>query len=267
VIGQIGRQSLSPVKFILNSFLLSYVSARAFFFSETRGVYAVIQVVAQQIYFTGFQALPLITVLSLATGCLVTLQSLGQFALGGQAMIGNLLVAVVLRELAPLMTALVVVARSGTAVASELGNMKVNREIEALEVMGIHPLSYVVFPRLVGGVVSLICLGIYFAFISFAGGFLITQVFGTLSLDHFLEQLASAISLRDVLFFGFKIFVAGVLVFSICCFYGMSVGRGSYEVPQVTTKAVVQSLLAVTTFQLMFSLIFYLIKLSDTGIL
>lgn len=268
VIGFLGRQTLSPFLAIFQSLFLAYTSARAFFVSELRGFRPVFQVIGQQIYFTGFQALPLISALSLATGSLVVLQSYTQLTMiGGQGVMGQLLVAVVFRELAPLMTALVVVARSGTAVASELGNMKVNREIEALQVMGIHPLSYVVFPRLVGGVVSVVCLGIYFTFISFMGGFLISQFFGNLSFETYIDQISMAFSSKDILFFLIKMLVAGVLVFAICCMYGLSVGRGSHEVPQVTTKAVVQSLLAVTGFQVMASVMFYVLKLLEMGVI
>lgn len=267
-VGYLGQRALDPLRFTFHVFGLVYTSIRAFFINEAQGLRAVIQVISQQVYFTGFQALPLISVLGLATGGLVIMQSSAQLSLfGGQGVVGDLLVALVLRELAPLMTALVVVARSGTAVASELGNMKVHREIEALEVMGIHPLSYVVFPRLVGGVISLMCLGVYFALIAFLGGFLISKSFHHISFDLFLNMVSEAITPTDVVFFFLKLFVAGLLVFSICCHYGLSVHRGSYEVPQVATKAVVHSLLAVISFQVLASFLFYLDRLIEAGIL
>ncbi|NCN42305.1 ABC transporter permease [bacterium] len=253
---------------VFNALFLAYTSVRAFFLNEAQGYRAVMQVIAAQIYFTGFQALPLISVLALATGSLVILQSTSQLSLlGGSGMMGSLLVSVVFRELAPLMTALVVVARSGTAVASELGNMKVNREIEALELMGIHPLSYVVFPRLVGGIISLMCLGIYYAVIAFVGGFIVTQFVSSMSIHAFINLISEAISLRDLYFFSLKIFVAGLMVFSVCCYYGLSVGRGSHEVPQVTTKAVVHSLLTVTGCQVVISAFFYVGRLMEAGLL
>jgi len=268
LVGWLGRRALAPFQFVVEAFFLAYQAGRAFFVNEAQGFRAVLQVIAQQIYFTGFQALPLITVLSLATGSLVIMQSTSQLSLlGGQRMMGSLLVALVFRELAPLMTALVVVARSGTAVASELGNMKVHREIEALELMGIHPLSYVVFPRLFGGVVSLMCLGIYFALIAFLGGFLVAQCFHPMSFTYFVDLISASLMPKDVFYFFLKILSAGVWVFSICCYYGLSVGRGSHEVPQVTTKAVVQSLLAVTGFQVILSLFFYVGLLMDAGAL
>src|SRR6202020_946151 len=92
---------------------------------------------------------------SLASGSIVILQSSSNLSLlGGGDLLGDLMVAIIVREIAPLLTALIVIARSGTAVASEIGNMRVNREIEALESMGIHPLGFIVFPRLLGGMVS-----------------------------------------------------------------------------------------------------------------
>lgn len=267
-VDRLGEKAIDPFAYLFKIFLLAYGSFRAFVLNETQGLRAVVQVVCQQIYFTGFQGLPLISTLSLAMGALVIMQSSSQLSLiGGQSMMGNLLVAVVIRELAPLMTALVVIARSGTAVASELGNMKVNKEIEALTLMGIHPLSYVVFPRLLGGVVSLLCLGIYFAFISLIGGFFVSQMFHQITFSFFLDTVASAITFQDSFFFLLKNTVAGILVFSICCYHGLSVQLGPHEVPQVTTKAVVNSILAVTAFQVLASFLFYLPDLIRMGIL
>ena len=138
-----------------------------------QGFRTILRVTAGQIYFTGWQAIPLISVLALACGGLVILQSGANLTLfGGSQMIGNLLVVIVVRELGPLMTALVVIARSGTAVASEVGNMRANREIEALESMGINPLIFIVFPRVLGGVISVVCLSFYFTLIALIGGFL-----------------------------------------------------------------------------------------------
>src|SRR3954470_2609109 len=141
-----GRRALAPVEYTLEVFLMIYLSFRAAFFDQAQGLRTVFSVVSAQIYFTGFQALPLISVLAIASGSIVILQTSSNLSLlGGGAMLGDLMVAIIVRELAPLLTALIVIARSGTAVSSEIGNMRVNREIEALECMGIHPLSYVVF--------------------------------------------------------------------------------------------------------------------------
>ncbi|MCB0408318.1 MAG: ABC transporter permease [Bdellovibrionales bacterium] len=245
-----------------------YLSIRATIFDQAQGFRTVLSVVSAQIYFTGFQALPLITVLALASGSIVIMQSSAQLSLlGGNEMIGSLLVVVIVREVAPLITALIVIARSGTAVASEIGNMRVNKEIEALEAMGINPLSYIVFPRLLGGIVSVMCLAFYYIFISLIGGFLVTKIVHDMPFAFYAESLARAFTAEDVLLFLLKNSFSGAIIFVVCCYQGLLVKLGSHEVPQVTTKAVVNSIIYVTTFNLTVTTLFYLNQLIQLGLI
>lgn len=264
---KLGRWVLGPIEYTCEVLMMIYLSMRAAFFDQAQGLRAIFSVVSAQIYFTGFQALPLISVLALATGGVVILQASSNLSLlGGGAMLGNLMVAIVVRELAPLLTALIVIARSGTAVASEIGNMRVNREIEALEVMGIHPLSYVVFPRLIGGVVSVICLAIYFTLTACLGGFLVNSLIHNLSFDFYVDSLARAFSSVDVGLFFLKNAFSGLIIFVICCYQGLLVKQSPHEVPQVTTKAVVNSVIYVVLFNMTVTILFYLGRLIAMGV-
>lgn len=245
-----------------------YLSARAAVFDQAQGLRTVLSVVSAQIYFTGWQALPLISVLALASGSIVIMQATAQLSLlGGGEMIGNLLVVIIVREIGPLLTALIVIARSGTAVASELGSMKVNREVEALEVMGINPLSYIVFPRLVGGIVSVLCLAFYFIFVALVGGFLVTRVVDSTPFSFYLDSLARAFAAEDVILFLLKNTFSGAIIFTVSCYQGMMVKNGPHEVPQVTTKAVVNSVIYVTVFNLIVTTLFYLSQLMKLGVI
>ncbi len=264
----LGRHALSPIEYTAEVLLMIYLSFRAAFFDQAQGMRTIFSVVSAQIYFTGFQALPLISVLALSTGSIVILQSSTNLSLlGGGAILGDLMVAIVVRELAPLLTALIVIARSGTAVASEIGNMRVNREIEALESMGIHPLSYVVFPRLLGGVVSVICLAIYFVVISCIGGYMVTSLLHEMPFSFYGDSLARAFSSVDVGLFMLKNTFGGLIIFMICCYQGFMVKQGPHEVPQVTTKAVVNSVIYVVIFNMSVTLLFYLGRLMSAGVL
>ena len=182
-------------------------------------------------------------------------------------MLGNLLVVIIVREVGPLVTALIVIARSGTAVASELGNMRVNREIEALEVMGINPLSYIVFPRLVGGVISVVCLAFYFNAVALFGGFIVARTVNEMSFSFFAESLANAVTIEDVGLFLLKNGFSGVIIFVVSCYQGMLVKQSSHEVPQVTTKAVLNSVIYVVTFNLIVTMLFYLNQLMKLGLI
>ena len=266
-IDTLGRRFVGVIIYSYNLFLMSYLSFRAALLDQTQGLKAVFQVVSAQIYFTGWQAMPIITLLALASGSVVIMQSNMQLnILGGNQMIGNLMVIIIVREISPLLTALVVIARSGTAVASEIGNMQVNREIEALESMGIHPLSYIVFPRLLGGLISVLCLAFYFIVISMLGGFLVTKLLHDMPFAFYVSSLAQAFAAEDVLLFMAKNTFSGLLIFSVCCFQGLSVKGSPHEVPQVTTKAVMNSIVYVIIFNLTVTLLFYLNQLIKLGV-
>ncbi|MEK6554871.1 MAG: ABC transporter permease, partial [Bdellovibrionota bacterium] len=222
----------------------------------------IVNVVASQVYFTGYQALPLVITLAVATGCIVIMQASSQYnLLGGSNMLGQLMLIVVVREVGPLLTALIVIARSGTAVASELGNMKANREIEALEVMGINPLSFIVFPRLVGGILSVFCLALYFIFSAIFGGFLAARIFQKVAFNHYLDSIIQAFTMADIWLFALKVFFSGAIIFTVCCYQGLLVTAGPHEVPQVTTKAVVNSIIYVVGFNMIVTILFYLTRL------
>ncbi len=243
-----------------------YVAFRATILDQAQGMRTIFGVVSAQIYFTGWQAMPLISVLALASGSITILQSHSQLSLlGGSEMIGNLLIVIMVREVGPLLTALVVVARSGSAVATEVGNMRANREIEALESLGINPLSFIVFPRIVGGIVSLICLSFYFVLIALNGGFFLTRIINDMPLNFYLDSLVQALTVEDMFLFLIKTGFSGTIIFSISCYQGLQVKRSHHEVPQVTTKAVVDSIIAVTLFNMSVTALFYIEQLMVFG--
>jgi phospholipid/cholesterol/gamma-HCH transport system permease protein len=270
LVGQIdslGEWFLNIGKYTFRVFIMIYLAVRAAVYDQAQGIRTIVSVISAQIYFTGVQALPLISVLALASGGIVIMQSNMQLSLlGGNDMIGNLLVIIIVREISPLLTALVVIARSGTAVASELGNMKVNRETDALEVMGINPLSYIVFPRLLGGILSVLGLSFYFIVVALLGGFLVTSLVHDLPFIFYSESLAQAFTGEDVLLFLAKNTFSGAIIFVVCCYQGMLVQNGPEEVPQFTTKAVVNSIIYVTVFNLGTTTLFYLNQLRKLGV-
>ena len=245
-----------------------YLSLRATILDQAQGFRTIVGVIASQVYFTGWQALPLVSALALTTGSVLVLQGLGNLTLlGGSEMIGSLLVVTLVREAGPLIVALVVVARSGTAVASEVGNMRANREIEALESMGINPLSFIVFPRIIGGVISVLCLSFYFNLVGTLGGFLLTKPLHDVPFTFFVDSLSKAFTIEDVFIFLLKNSFSGMIIFVVCCYQGLSVKKSPHEVPQVTTQAVVNSMIYVTVFNLSVTAFFYMNHLQKMGVI
>ena len=267
-IESLGRNITENLEYTFKIFLMIYLSIRAAFLDRTQGFRQTVSVLSTQIYFTGWQAMPLISILALGTGGILVIQGMSNLTLlGGTEMIGNLIVVILVREVGPLLTALVVIARSGTAVATEVGNMRANREIEALESMGINPLSFIVFPRILGGIVSVLCLAFYFLVIAIFGGYLITQFFNDIPFSFYSESVLRAFGKEDVVIFLLKNGFSGVIIFVVSCFQGLSVQKSPHEVPQVTTQAVVKSIIYVTVFNLSVTAVVYLNQLKQLGVI
>lgn len=263
----LGRFITKNIEYTLRVLLMVYLSIRAAVLDQAQGFRTIVSVISAQIYFTGWQALPLVSVMALATGSVVVLQSMANLSLlGGTQMIGNFLIVMVVREAGPLLVALVVIARSGTAVASEIGNMRANREIEALESMGINPLSFIVFPRVLGGVISVVCLAFYFNVLALIGGFFLTKFLQDMPFTFYLDSLMRGFAKEDVFIFFAKNSFSGMIIFVVSCYQGLSVKKSPHEVPQVTTQAVVNSVIYVIVFNLTVTTLFYLNQLQNLGV-
>jgi phospholipid/cholesterol/gamma-HCH transport system permease protein len=205
---------------------------------------AIRTVLLKQIYFTGLEASGIIVTIAAILGTVVITQVAGLVGPNG-ALTGKILVWVVLRELAPLLTAIIVIARSGTAIATELGNMKINGEIDSLEMMGISADRYLLLPRIVGVTSSLMILMIYFVMVSFASSFTVAALGWHISYEQFSQGILSALGVKDFVVLFSKGILFGLCISATCCSYGLSVGRSVTEIPQVATRAVMTSLMVV----------------------
>ncbi|MES1183675.1 MAG: ABC transporter permease [Myxococcales bacterium] len=209
-----------------------------------------------QVMFTGVQALSLVSAIALLIGASIIIQTNMMMPADGE-LIGRVLVAVVLRELAPLITAIVVAGRSGTAIATELGNMKVNSEVLALSSLGIDPLRYVVLPRMVGCVVSVVALMIYFSIVSLSAAFAIGILASGASLSSFQQGVAGSVMPHDLALFFAKGLGLGTIVGWLSCHFGLQVNSSPTEVPQQASRAVVMSLLGCVVYNTALTAGFY----------
>lgn len=209
-----------------------------------------------QVMFTGVQALSLVSAIGVLIGASIIIQTNMMMPADGE-LIGRVLVAVVLRELAPLITAIVVAGRSGTAIATELGNMKVNSEVLALSSLGVDPLRYVVLPRMVGCVVSVVALMIYFSIVSLSAAFAIGIVASGASLSSFQQGVAGSVMPHDLALFFAKGLGLGTIVGWLSCHFGLQVNSSPTEVPQQASRAVVMSLLGCVVYNTALTAGFY----------
>jgi phospholipid/cholesterol/gamma-HCH transport system permease protein len=199
-------------------------------------------IIVRQILFTGVDALPVVSAIALMLGIIIITQAGTQLPkVGAGGLLGNIIVVVVIRELGPLLTAFIVVGRSGTAMTTELGLMRVGQETVALEHMGIRLAEYLVMPRLVGMVVSMFCLTLYFDGVAVLGGFFVAKAKLTVPFEAFAQAIGSSLRLTDILVTGGKSILFGTAVATICCYHGLSVRSSYTEVPQQTTRAMINS--------------------------
>jgi phospholipid/cholesterol/gamma-HCH transport system permease protein len=214
------------------------------------------RVIVAQIMYTGVQALSLVSIIAFLLGASIIIQSSLMGSADGE-LLGKVLVAVVLRELAPLITAIVVAGRSGTAMATELGNMKVNSEVLALSSLGIDPSRYIVLPRLVASVVSVLVLMIYFSVVAILGAFTFAQLTASASWGSLYSGVSRGVMPFDLGLFLLKGVGLGAIVGWLCCHYGLQVKSSPTEVPQQASRAVVMSLLCGVVYSTFVTGIFY----------
>jgi phospholipid/cholesterol/gamma-HCH transport system permease protein len=200
----------------------------------------------RQILFTGFQALGLVSLIALMLGAIIIVEGYTLLGSVGQTeWIYKVLISALVRDFGPFIVSFIIIARSGTAIATELGNMVVNKEYDTLRVMGISPISYLVVPRVLGVALSLLLLIIYFTAIGFIGGFLVSNAFLSLPLVDFVNHIARDLTQSDLIAMVMKAVLSGFFIGVISCYYGLSVGRTFTDVPKKTIKAVGGCVIAV----------------------
>jgi phospholipid/cholesterol/gamma-HCH transport system permease protein len=201
-----------------------------------------LRVLIRQIWFTAVQAVPLLIILASILSFLVISQAVRELGrIGATELIGSLMVIAIVRELGPLLTALVVAGRSGTAIAAELATNKVMGELNALEGMGIDPWHYLVLPRFGAAILSISGLIVLFDVVAILAGFMAAATAGMTAARYFEIVLAS-LTFRDVWMSVVKGVVFGTIAGMIPSFAGMSVRGASTEVPIAASQAVVGSI-------------------------
>jgi len=215
------------------------------------------RVLLVQLFYTGFQALGLVSSVGVLVGATIVIQTELMVASADSALLGKVMVAVVLRELAPLVTAIVVAGRSGTAIATELGNMKVSSEVLALSSLGIDPPRFVVMPRLVATALSVLVLMVYFAGVALVGTIGVGTALANLSFVSLHAGVSAALTPYDLPLFLVKGLGLGIIVGWLCCHYGLEVKSSPTEVPQMASRGVVMSLLGCVAFNTFATAVFY----------
>jgi len=176
---------------------------------------------------------------------------------GANAFLGTIMVTVVVRELGPLVTTLLVLSRTGTAYVVELGTSRALGEVEALEGMGIDPIHYLVVPRVVGMALGTFSLTIYLILGALVSGYVWAFLQDVpLRPDEYFRQLAEALTGLDFVLLALKTSLFGMVVASVTCYHGLARPLGLREVSRATVRAVVQSVVLCVLLDTFFLLIY-----------
>lgn len=208
----------------------------------------------------GANAVPIVSLISLFLGFIIAFESAQRLAeFGAQIYVANTITVVMVREMGPLMTAILLAGRSASAFAAEIGTMKINEELNALETLGLDPIRFLVVPRVVAGVLVAPLLTCYSILMGVAGGVLVMLGLG-FSLMLILHQMASSVHLHDLAVGIEKSVVFGIIVAGVGCWRGLQTQQGPSAVGLSTTRAVVTSLLLIIVADACFSTISYFLK-------
>ncbi len=211
----------------------------------------------QQAILLGSQALPIVALLSFIIGFILSLQSAVQLRnFGANVFIADLLAVTMVREMGPMMTAIIIAGRSGSAIASEIATMQVTEEIDALKMMALNPIRYIVVPKFHAITVVMPMLVAFSILVGMLGGAIVALGFLDLSLETFVKRSIEITTLKDLIVsFGKSTVFAWVIVI-IGSYFGFQVKGGAEGVGKATTASVVASIFAVIVLDAMFSLLY-----------
>ena len=219
------------------------------------------QVFATQVLHVGVESLPFTLTLAILVGISVVVQMVVWVGRVGQTRIlGPLLVVVVARELGPLFANFVAIVRGGSAIATELGVMRIGGEVRALEAQGLDPFLFLVMPRVLGMAVSTFCLTVLFIATAFGSGYAFGVLIGLTHLDpsRFVESLFTAVRPIDVFNVVAKSVLPAMVTAAICATEGLGVTAALTEVPQAARRSLTRALLALFVVTAVISLLTYL---------
>ena len=203
--------------------------------------------ILQQMYYIGAKSIHIVTLVGLFTGMVLGLQL--YYALtrvGSTGLIGMVIVIALVRELGPVLTAIMITARAGSSMATEIGIQRISEQIDALHTMRIDPIGYLVSPRLTASIISFPLLTALFDLIGLAGGYISSVLMLGLNSGNYFYGVRTSLDMNDITGGFIKAIVFGIIVCTVCCFQGYFThmrkdGHGAKSVGLSTTSAVVIS--------------------------
>ncbi len=236
---------------IIWGMISSAVSPRSIRWVETLGI-------AER---AGVDALPIVALISFIVGLVMAFQAaIPMRMFGAELYVSNLIGIAMVRELGPLMTAIVLAGRSASAFAAEIGTMRINEEIDALTVMGIDPIKFLIIPRIIATTLMTPLLTVFANLVGILGGAVVIISLGY-PIISYINQITSFVKLHDLTGGLIKSFVFGILIAAIGCIRGYQTKSGPSAVGESTTRAVVTAIIMIAVFDGIFSIIYYTLEI------
>jgi len=232
-----GRRVLSEVEGVGRLVLVLLATARATLLPPFR-----VRETLRQMHFVGVKSFFVVSLTGTFTGMVLALQTYHGFrSFGAEAMVGAIVALSMTRELGPVLSALMVTARAGSAMAAHLGTMRVTEQIDALQTMAVDPFEYLFAPRILASLIMVPVLTVYFDFLGIVGGYFVGVKHLSIPAAPFMKamvQYTDFLDLRDGLI---KSCFFGLILSVISCYKGYTAGKGAEGVGTATTEAVVLS--------------------------
>lgn len=233
----IGKRALQGINRMGKMTLFLYATIASLFFPPYR-----VRRIVKQVHFIGVKSLFVIILTAAFTGMVLGLQ--GYYTLrkfGSEGLLGSAVALSLIRELGPVLSALMVTGRAGSALTAEIGIMRIGEQINSLESMGIDPVKFLISPRLLGAIISVPLLTAIFDVVGILGGYLVGVKLLGVNAGVFFGQMEASVEWNDVANGLIKSLAFGVIIAWVCTFKGYFTERGAEGVSQSTTSAVVLS--------------------------
>jgi phospholipid/cholesterol/gamma-HCH transport system permease protein len=196
--------------------------------------------------FIGAGSTFIVALVGLFTGMAFTVSTIVGFRqFSAEGMVGGVVALALSRELAPVLASVVVTARAGSTMASELGNMRVTEQIDAITTMGVSPIQYLVAPRIVAATLMLPLLAVCFGVAGMGGAYIVGVLWQNIDPGVFFDRIRTFVDLSDLRMLAVKSTTFGFIVSTICCKKGFYATGGARGVGEATAKAVVSSIVAI----------------------
>ena len=210
----------------------------------------------------GVKSIPIVSLVVFCIGAILALQMAPILkTYGATATVADIISVAMFRELGPLVGAIVLTGFAGASIAAEIGTMVVSEEIEALEASAIHPVRFLVVPRVVATTLMMICLAVVGDLLGVIGGMVTSRAFLGIPTLQYVRHTFAIVLIKDFITGLIKAGVFGVIISSLACYLGLGVSGGAQGVGVATTRTVVLTIVALITVDLMFTSVFFYLDL------